>query len=155
LVYIYSVFRRKWFQMKKQIAGVLVVGIAAMAALLAWANAAGPTGELLARILVAVLVVGLLVSVQLVKRAHQNRTLVHSEGSVEKEMALKAQSAAYIDALVIMVLALTVVAISGSSPVALVVIVSAIALLVVSFWVRYLVAKRRVLAGAGHEEPHS
>ncbi|MDJ0348391.1 hypothetical protein [Cryobacterium sp. PH29-G1] len=141
--------------MKKQIAGILVVGIAAMAALLAWANAAGPTGELLARISVAVLFVGLLVCVQLVKRAHQERTLAYTEGSVEKDVALKAQSAAYIDALVIMVLALSVVAISGSSPLALVVIVSAIALLVISFWVRYSVEKRRVLTGAGDEESHS
>ena len=141
--------------MKKQIAGILVAGIAAMAALLAWANAAGPTEELLARVLLAVLIVGLLISMQLVKRAHHNRTLAHSEGSVERDLALRAQSAAYIDALVIMVLALAAIAVSGASSFALVVIVSAIVLLILSFWVWYQLEKRQVLTGAGDEESHS
>ena len=54
-----------------------------------------------------------------------------------------------------MVLALAVIAVSGASSFALVVIVSAIVLLILSFWVRYQLEKRQVLTGAGDEESHS
>jgi hypothetical protein len=138
--------------MKKQIAVIFFAGIAAMAALLGWANDAGPTGELIARALVAVMMLGVILGVQLVKRTHQRKTLSQEDGSIEKEMALKAQSGAYIDALVIMVLALA--AVSGASSFALIVIVAAIVLLILSFWVRYQLAKRMILTGAGDEESH-
>jgi len=141
--------------MKKQIAVIFIAGIAAMAALLAWANDAGPTGELIARVLVAVMMLSVILGVQLVKRTHQRKTLSQEDGSIEKEMALKAQSGAYIDALVIMALALAVVAVSGASSFALIVIVAAIVLLIVSFWVRYQLEKRLILTGAGDEESHS
>ena len=141
--------------MKKQIAGVLIAGAAVMAALLAWANNAGPSGELLARILVAVLIVGLILSVQLIKRTRQKRTLGQAEGSFEREMSLKAQSAAYVDALVILVLALVVVVVFGDSLFAALVMLGVIALLVVSFWVRYQMAKRAFLSETVDEEPHS
>lgn len=141
--------------MKKQIAVLVIAGIAAMAALLAWANTAGPTGELVARMVVAVVIVGLLMSVNLIKRARQRQTLSQADGSVEKEMAIKAQSAAYIDSLVIMILALAAVAISGASTFAIAVIASAIVLLVLSFWVRYSLEKRLVLSGASDEESYS
>lgn len=141
--------------MKKQIAFVLISGVVLMAALLAWANTAGPSGELVSRILGAVLIVGLPLAVQLIKRTQQKRTLVQAEGSVEGDLSIKAQSAAYVDALVILVLALAVVALFGNSLFAVMVMLSATALLIVSFWVRYHMVKRAVLADAIDEESHS
>ena len=140
--------------MKKQIAIVLITGAVVLTALLAWANAAGPSEELFARVVGAVLIVGLLLAVQLIKRTHQRKTLEQVEGSFERSASLKAQSGAYIDALVISILALAVVSIFGHSLLASVVMLGASILFILSFWARYLMAKRAVLVETVDEESH-
>jgi hypothetical protein len=140
--------KREGQRVKRQIAGVLIAGVVLMAALLAWANNAGTSGELLARILAAVVIVGLALAVQLIKKNHHKTTLAHSEGSVERDMSLKAQSAAYVDALVIFVLALTLILVFKDSFPAELVMLGATAFLIGSFWVRYHMAKRAVLSEA-------
>lgn len=141
--------------MKKQIVGVLVMGAAVLATLLAWANTAGPPWELLARVLMGVLIVGLVLAVQTIKKKRQRQTLEQTEGSFEREMSVRAQSESYIDALVILALALAVVAVFGNSLLATLVVLGAIVLIILSFWIRYQKAKMAFLSETADEKYHS
>lgn len=141
--------------MKKQIVGIVIIGAAVLATLLAWANTAGPPWELLARVLMAVWIVGLFLAIQTIKKKRQRQTLEQTEGSFEREMSVRAQSEAYIDALVILVLALAVVAVFGNSLLATLVVLGAIVLIVLSFWIRYQKAKMAFLSETADEKYHS
>lgn len=132
--------------MKKQFISVIIVGLGLLAILLAWANAVEPPQDTLPRILAAAVVFASPVTVMFLKRRNQGRTLEQTDGSFEKEMSTRAQSAAYVDSLVILVAALAVVAIFANSLLASLTLLAAILLAVAAFWFRYHRAKRSLLS---------
>lgn len=138
--------------MKKQVFVVLIMGLGALVALLAWANNPDLPGEIVARILIAAVVVTVPLTANFLGRRHRQRTREDAEGSIERELSQRAQSAAYIDALIIGVAALALIAILGESMLATAVMLVAVALLVLSFWVRYQLAKKAILAETVDEE---
>ncbi len=135
--------------MKKQVISVLAIALAALAILLGWANAVEPPLDLAPRILAGTVVFATGPTVMFLKRRHQARTLEQAEGSFEKEMSTRAQSAAYVDTLVILVAALAAVVIFADSAFASFSLLAAISLAIASFWFRYHRAQRALLA----EEP--
>lgn len=134
--------------MKKQFISVVVIALAVLAILTAWAVAAEPPNDVLPRILSAVVVFATGMTVMFFKKRHQARTLEQAEGSFEKEMSTQAQSAAYIDTLVILVATLSVVAIFADSAFAALAMLVAVILAITAFWFRYHRAKRNFLAEA-------
>jgi len=132
--------------MKKQFISVVVIALATLAILLAWANAVEPPSDALPRTLAAAVVFAAPMAVMVLKKRHQARTLEQAEGSVEKEMSTQAQSAAYIDTLVILVATLAAVVIFANSAFASLAMIVAVILAVTAFWFRYHRARRTFLA---------
>ncbi|AIY02623.1 hypothetical protein ART_3024 [Arthrobacter sp. PAMC 25486] len=134
--------------MKKQFISVVAIALAVLAILTAWAVAAEPPNDVLPRILSSVVVFATGMTVMFLKKRHQARTLEQAEGSFEKEVATQAQSAAYIDTLVILVATLAAVAIFADSAFAALAMLVTLILAISAFWFRYHRAKRNLLAEA-------
>lgn len=134
--------------MKKQFISIVVIALAVLAIVLAWANAVEPPHDVLPRILAGVVVFATGMTVMFFKKRHQARTLEQADGSFEKDMSTQAQSVAYIDTLVILVATLAVVAIFADSAFAVLAMLVAIILAITAFWFRYHRAKRNFLAEA-------
>lgn len=132
--------------MKKQFISVVVIALAVLAILLAWANAVEAPLDLLPRILSAVVVFATGPTVMFLKKRQQARTLEQAEGSFGQEMSMRAQSAAYIDTLVILVATLAAVAIFTDSTFASLSMLAAIILAIAAFWFRHHRAQRNILA---------
>ncbi|POH61035.1 hypothetical protein CVS28_00540 [Arthrobacter glacialis] len=63
---------------------MLIAGLALLAVLLAWANAAESPDDWPARILAAAVVIAAPLTIQALKKRHQVRTLEQAEGSFER-----------------------------------------------------------------------
>ncbi len=132
--------------MKKQFVSVIVIALAGLAILYAWANAVEPPRDVLPRTLAATVVFAAPLAVMFLKKRHQARTREQAEGSFEKDMSTLAQSVAYIDTLVILVGTLAAVAIFADSMFASLALLLAVILAITAFWFRYHRAQRSLLA---------